>query len=350
MNYKNFWDEIHGSPITGCIHYFKIAIALAVAAIPEGLPAVITTCLALGTRKMAKNNAIVRRLPSVETLGCTSVICSDKTGTLTKNQMCAVKFAFVKDMQMKLKPYNVEEKKNAYDPHGEIKDNFNTDRKGFETLVESFATGCTVNNRAHIKQENKEFVRVGEPTEAALKVLAEKLYPKSGNYSDLRNKEIQTFATLDFTSERKSMSSVVTNYRNKKDLLIKGAPDRVIAKCNRFLSMGENETPSDLSSSQKQKLLDEVAALSGEGLRCLALAEVPHAGKLADINEKNKVDILGNITKYGEYETDAVFIGIVCIKDPVRKEVAPAIQDCKIAGIRVIMITGDSKETATAIA
>jgi P-type E1-E2 ATPase len=179
MNYKNFFDEIHGSAIKGCIHYFKIAIALAVAAIPEGLPAVITTCLALGTRKMAKNNAIVRRLPSVETLGCTSVICSDKTGTLTKNQMCATKFAIAHGSSLKV--YSVSE--NSYSHENcSIGDGFDNDIAKDKSLFVQFAHGCEVNNNSRVEKVDNEYKRFGEPTEAALKVLGRKLF--SNNTDD----------------------------------------------------------------------------------------------------------------------------------------------------------------------
>lgn len=218
MNFNNFFDKMHGSPIKGCIYYFKIAIALAVAAIPEGLPAVITTCLALGTRKMAANNAIVRRLPSVETLGCTTVICSDKTGTLTKNQMCAVKFAYIGNGLNDLKSFDIEEK--SYSPEGQVL-KMNSDMFEKVASIREIAAVCTLNNKSDIVYEESNFAKQGEPTEAALKVAAEKLgqydrnlgkvdYKKSPTaYAALLKKTIKTIASLDFTSERKTMSTVV---------------------------------------------------------------------------------------------------------------------------------------------
>lgn len=172
MNFNKFFDPVHGSVIKGCIYYFKIAVALAVAAIPEGLPAVITTCLALGTRKMAQNNCIVRRLPSVETLGCTSVICSDKTGTLTKNEMCAVKFGVVGSSAQDIQQFDVEEK--SYSPLGKIVNLTTSHWEKFANL-KHIAAVCALNNRSRILLQDGQFKMQGEPTEAALKVFAEKL-------------------------------------------------------------------------------------------------------------------------------------------------------------------------------
>mmetsp|Transcript_3602 Transcript_3602/g.6125 ORF Transcript_3602/g.6125 Transcript_3602/m.6125 type:complete len:913 (-) Transcript_3602:36-2774(-) len=370
MNYRNFYDEIHGSVLRGCIYYFKIAVALAVAAIPEGLPAVITTCLALGTRKMAQNNAIVRRLPSVETLGCTTVICSDKTGTLTKNEMVAVQFAVVDGAASQLRTYSVDEPSHknlpaafssqplsSYIPigcqvRGQSSD-FGQDYAAHRELFDSIALGCTVNNNASVSVEGTSFKRMGEPTEAALKVLAEKIsgQPKdvssAFSFSEAAAKRVKTIAQLDFTSERKAMSSIVSGHKNEKDLLLKGAPDRVIQKCTSIMGL---KGTKPMEAQDRFQLMAQVAKLQAQGLRCLALAEVPEAGSLAGLTEANKGSLLADPSRYSEFEQGATFLGVVCIKDPVREGIDKCIAQCKTAGIKVIMITGDSKETAKAIA
>lgn len=184
MNIPNFGDEVFGHWVKGAMYYFKVAVALAVAAIPEGLPAVITTCLALGSRRMAKKKAIIRKLPSVETLGCTTIICSDKTGTLTTNEMSVEKFFVVGNKEGTiLTPFDVQG--HSYNPEGSITNFESFNASALSKNVREFAISMVLNNESKLLFDKNRVVRTGLPTEAAIKVLAEKI----GKYDpDFRSK------------------------------------------------------------------------------------------------------------------------------------------------------------------
>lgn len=357
INIGHFNDPAHGgSWLKGAVYYFKIAVALAVAAIPEGLPAVITTCLALGTRRMAKKNCIVRSLPSVETLGCTSVICSDKTGTLTTNMMSVCKM-FVFKTEKSIDEFEISG--STYEPNGDV---FHNGKKingnDFVGLEEIATVSIMCNDSAIDFNDHKNaFEKVGEATETALIVLAEKINPyavsKSGGRlecakavrKDMEGKWKKEF-TLEFSRDRKSMSTYCTPKKqsrlgNGAKIFVKGAPEGVLERCT-YVRIGTEKVP--MTPAMKQTILD-TAVSYGTGrdtLRCLALAtsDSPMSPKDMDLE---------NSTKFVNYETNLTFCGVVGMLDPPRLEVKPSIARCKEAGIRVIMITGDNKSTAEAI-
>lgn len=362
INIGHFNDPAHGgSWIKGAIYYFKIAVALAVAAIPEGLPAVITTCLALGTRRMAKKNAIVRSLPSVETLGCTSVICSDKTGTLTTNQMSVSRmFVFDKIEGNDSSFSEFELTGSTYEPIGDLFLNGSRAKASEYEALQELATICVMCNDSAIDfNEFKQcFEKVGEATETALIVLAEKLNPFNVNKSGLDRRstaivvrqEIETKwkkeFTLEFSRDRKSMSSYCVPLKQSRlgtgpKLFCKGAPEGVLERCT-HARVGTSKVP--LTSSLKNKIL-ELTRQYGTGrdtLRCLALATGDNPMSPNDMD-------LGDSTKFYQYEVNLTFVGVVGMLDPPRKEVFDSIVRCRAAGIRVIVITGDNKATAEAI-
>jgi len=358
INIGHFNDPAHGgSWIKGAVYYFKIAIALAVAAIPEGLPAVITTCLALGTRRMAAKNAIVRSLPSVETLGCTSVICSDKTGTLTTNMMSVCKMFTFANEAGDLEEFEISG--STYEPTGDV---FNKGMKvkgaAFTTLEELATISIMCNDSAIDYNEFKNaFEKVGEATETALITLAEKINPydlaKKGSRLDVAKvvrKDIETKwkkeFTLEFSRDRKSMSSYCspktpTRIGTGPKMFVKGAPEGVLSRCT-YIRIGKEKIP--MTEKLRQKIMSR-AIEYGTGrdtLRCLALATADSPCNPSDMD-------LDNSAKFAQYEVNLTFVGVVGMLDPPRMEVSPAIKLCNLAGIRVIMITGDNKDTAEAI-
>jgi len=376
INYKHFFDPVHGGVLNGCIYYFKIAVALAVAAIPEGLPTVITTCLALGTRKMAAKNAIVRKLPSVETLGCTSVICSDKTGTLTTNEMSAVEMKLPSaDSQAPMDTFEISGITYAPD-QGEISPSLgDIQNKTNVQMLSAIASLCNASSLEYDKEHHK-YVRVGEPTEAALKVLVEKIGHPNGisaqieinakrksdpvNAAHAVNDHYKTWykvlSTLEFSRDRKSMSVLVKDLvkSNAPNMLfVKGAPEGMVERCSHIMLKDGSVVP--LSATAKSRILNQIDQMADRALRCLALAyKVCSDSSLGDYDggrDHPARKILSKSTStFSEIESNMVFTGLIGIIDPPRDEIRPMVETCRIAGIRVIMITGDNQLTANAIA
>ncbi|XP_044506703.1 calcium-transporting ATPase 4, endoplasmic reticulum-type-like [Mangifera indica] len=367
INIKHFlnWEYVNGWPrnfkfsFEKCTFHFEIAVALAVAAIPEGLPSVITTCLALGTRKMAQKNALVRKLPSVETLGCTTVICSDKTGTLTTNQMAVTKLVAMGGTVDELRSFKVDG--TTYNPY----DGYIHDWKPgqLDANLQMIAKIAAVCNDAGIAPSDHKFVAHGMPTEAALKVLVEKMGLPEGfsDASAIAKDDIlrccrkwseyeKRIATLEFDRDRKSMGVIANSHFGKKSLLVKGAVENLLVRSTKIQLLDGSLVPLDHNS--KNIILQAHHEMSTGALRCLGFAykdELPDFETYDGSEDHPAHALLLNPSNYASIESKLTFVGLVGLRDPPREEVSQAIEDCRAAGIRVMVITGDNKNTAEAI-
>ncbi|KAL8487705.1 hypothetical protein ACS0TY_023694 [Phlomoides rotata] len=356
VNIGHFRDPAHGGFFQGAIHYFKIAVALAVAAIPEGLPAVVTTCLALGTKRMARLNAIVRSLPSVETLGCTTVICSDKTGTLTTNMMSVSKVSVLhsaNDVPV-VAEYTVSG--TTYAPEGIISDSTTEVQleipAHFHCLLHTAMCSALCNESViQYNPEKRCYEKIGESTEVALRVLAEKIglpgfdsMPSALNMLSKHERasycnrywenQFKKVSLLEFTRDRKMMS-VLCNRKQMQIMFSKGAPESILSRSTTIMCNSDGST-NNLTSEIRSEIEAKFHSFAGtETLRCLAIAlkRMP----------------LGQQALSYDDEKDLTFIGLVGMLDPPREEVRNAIRSCMTAGIRVIVVTGDNKATAESL-
>ncbi|MDP2912391.1 MAG: calcium-transporting P-type ATPase, PMR1-type [Candidatus Omnitrophota bacterium] len=301
---------------------FLTSVSLAVAAIPEGLPAVVTIALALGVQRMAKRHALVRKLPSVETLGCATVICSDKTGTLTKNEM-TVQAVYAGGRLFKVTGV-------GYEPKGEFlsEGDNQANPKDFPDLNKTLVIG-TLCNGAQLAGDDNGYRIVGDPTEGAILTAA----AKAGLSKEAKELEFSFVEEIPFDPERKKMT-IVRKSEETLSAFVKGAPDMLLSDC---VYIEENGSARTLTREDKDKILKINADLANRAMRVLAVAY-----KALD-REPYKYEAKS-------VENNLTFVGLVAMIDPPREEVRHAIKECNAAGIKTVMITGDHKNTAVAIA
>lgn len=307
----------------GVLEMLMISISLAVAAIPEGLPAIVTIVLALGMNRMVKRHAIVKKLLAVETLGSTTVICSDKTGTLTQNEMTVVKAYADKT--------SIDISGTGYSPKGDFHvEGESLDPNSLPSL-KTLLSIATLSNDAEIEAGEDGYNVIGDPTEGSLMTLGS----KAGiSRSDI-NKTYPRVEEIPFDSERKMMTTFHKDFLPGKIVsFTKGAPDIIMDKCSHISIDGQ---ALDFDAELRKDIMDMNSKFSKDALRVLAFAYKEYPSLPETIESK-------------QVESDMTFVGLVGMIDPARPEAKEAIAKCKEAGIQTIMITGDYKETAFAIA
>ena len=298
---------------------FLAGVGLAVAAIPEGLPAIITITLAIGVQRMAGRNAIVRRLPAVETLGSVTVVCSDKTGTLTRNEM-AVRGLVTRD-----RTYTVEGE--GYDPHGAICGEDGETLPALPPVVQELCLAGSVCNDAHLLEIDGDWRVDGDPMEGALVVLGR----RAGLAPDRLPEDLPRDDVIPFESEHRFMATLHHDHAGHRIIYLKGAPEVIFSRCRR-----QRDDAGD-TAFEADYWLDCLEAIAGSGQRALAIATRAAPAEQQTLN-------------FADVADDLVLLGLVGILDPPRSEAIEAIAECRRAGIGVKMITGDHAATAMAIA
>lgn len=316
----------------------EVSLSMAVAVVPEGLAAVVTVTLALGTRRMVKRNALIRKLPAVETLGSVTTICSDKTGTLTQNKM-VVQLVSTGDC-------NISIGGEGYAPIGDFTDRHtSTQINNLEEYpeLESLLIACATCNDAILQHEQQEWKILGDPTEGALLSLA----GKAGIYKEQQSRLLPRVAEFPFSSERKRMSVICESGRSSNSafpaekgllpnylMLTKGSPELTLERCGGIIIGSE---VASLTPEIRDRILVENNRMASEGLRVLGFAYKNWETLPAEGSEETS-------------EQDMIWLGLVSMLDAPRPEVREAVAKCRDGGIRVVMITGDHQLTAQAIA